>query len=276
MANVNALVTVDWLAANIGRDDVKVLDATWCMSGEEPPLPGTFIPGAQVFDVDVVADLTSPLKHTLPMASTFEAAMSKMGINNSDHVIIYDRHGFRAAPRTWWTFRMFGHVNTSILDGGLPAWMKAGRETSKEAATSKVQSDYKAKSAIAKVISHSGILAQLKARPQIADARSLGRFNGTEPEPRAGLRSGHIPGATSFPFGSIRDENANLKSLPDLAELVGRTGLDLDKPIITTCGSGITAAGLAFVFYLLGAKDVSVYDGSWTEWGASDAPIEMS
>ena len=275
MANLDSLVSVDWLAANIGRDDVKVVDATWCMPSEDAPLPGQFIPGAHVFDVDEVADLTSPMKHMLPPANIFEAAMSDMGIANNDHVIVYDSHGFRAAPRTWWTFRMFGHDNISILDGGLPAWIKAGHKTAPKLASATAPSFYKAKHPIAKVISQSDILSLLVTEPQIADARSFGRFSGTEPEPRTGLRSGHIPGATSLPFGSIRDANANLKSLPDLGDIVGRTGLDLDKPIITTCGSGITAAGLAFALYLLGAKDVCVYDGSWTEWGGSDVPVEL-
>lgn len=274
MAVLSPLVSVGWLAENIARGDVKVLDATWCMPGEEPPLQGQFIPGAQVFDVDEVADPISEFKHTLPPADIFEGAMSKMGIGNDDHVIIYDCHGFRGAPRTWWTFRMFGHVGISILDGGLPAWIKAGHEIVYELGTPKTAPGYKARPAKAKVISKADILAQLKDTPQIADARSVGRFKGTEPEPRAGLRSGRIPGSSSLPFGSLRDEDANLRPLTELAELVGRTGLDLDKPIITTCGSGITAAGLAFAFHLLGAKDVGVYDGSWTEWGASDAPIE--
>lgn len=275
MAVLTSLVSVDWLADNIGRNDVKVLDATWCMPAETPPLPGQFISGAQVFDVDEVADPYSKFKHTLPPANIFETAISKMGVENDDHVIIYDRHGFRGAPRTWWTFRMFGHEAVSILDGGLPAWIKAGHETASKAGAPKSPSEYKAKPAIAKVTSQSDILGQLKHAPQIADARSLGRFKGTEPEPRTGLRSGHIPGSTSFPFGRIRDEQGNLKSIGALAELVGLSGLDLDKPIITTCGSGITAAGLAFAFHLLGAKDVSVYDGSWTEWGGSDAPIDL-
>lgn len=274
MAMLAPLVSVSWLAENISRGDVKVLDATWCMGGEEPPLQGQFIPGAQVFDVDEVADPTSKFKHTLPPADIFEAAMSKMGIGNDDNVIVYDRHGFRAAPRTWWTFRMFGHEAVSILDGGLPAWIEAGHDTVRKPGKPTSTSTYKAGLAAGKVISKAEIIVKLKDAPQIADARSLGRFQGTEPEPRAGLRSGHIPGSTSLPFGSLRDKNANLKPLTELAELVGLSGLDLDKPIITTCGSGITAAGLAFAFHLLGAKDVSLYDGSWTEWGASDAPIE--
>jgi len=217
MAVLNPLVDVEWLAVNIGRDDVKVVDATWCMPGEEVPLPDQFIPGAQGFDVDKVADPNSLMKHMLPSSDIFQVAMSDMGIENSDHVIIYDRHGFRAAPRTWWTFRMFGHETLSILDGGLPAWIKAGHKTVSGTSAPKTRSAYKSKPAIAKIISQAGILAELKKQPQIADARSLGRFKGTEPEPRAGLRSGHIPGSMSLPFGSIRDENANLKPLVDLA-----------------------------------------------------------
>ncbi len=268
------LVSVEWLAANIGRDDVKVLDGTWIMPGETAPLKNQYIPNTQIFDVDGIADPASPMKHMLPPPDLFAAAMSDMGLKNTDHIVIYDRHGFRSAPRVWWTFRMFGHERLSILNGGLPAWIEAGHDVAVEPCLSETRTHYMPYSPLAGIITKDEILAMLPLAPQIIDARSAGRFYGISPEPRAGLRSGHIPGSLNLPFTETRTPNMRLKNLPELADLVGRTGIDLSKPIITTCGSGITAAALAFAFYRLGASDIRVYDGSWTEWGASDAPIE--
>lgn len=272
---MDLLISVEWLVENATREDIKILDGTWGMAGEQLPLRNTFIPGAQFFDIDEIADLSSPMKHMLPSKATFSAAMSYMGIRNSDHIIVYDRHGFRAAPRLWWTLKSFGHEKVSILDGGLPAWIRAGQNVSGKAFKPERKTEYKVPHQVTGVTSMAEIVALLPQNPQIIDARSEGRFYGTEAEPRAGLRSGHIPGSLSLPFGDIRTPKGNLKDLESLASLVGQAGIDLSKPIITTCGSGITAAGLAFIFHRLGAKEVSVYDGSWVEWGASDAPIEI-
>ncbi|MEP3891781.1 MAG: rhodanese-like domain-containing protein [Hellea sp.] len=272
---MDLLVTADWLGLNLGRNDVKVLDGTWVMPGEPNPLEGQYIPGASIFDVDAIADLTSSMKHMLPSANTFTSEVSKMGLSNTDHIVVYDRHGFRAAPRVWWTFRMFGHRNISILDGGLPAWIKAGHDISSKPAQQKTRTDYKPQAPLSGAISKDEIIALLPSGPQIVDARSTGRFYGTAPEPRAGLRSGHIPGSLSLPFTQTRTSEMHLKGLAELAEMVGGAGIDLSKPIITSCGSGITAAALAFIFYRLGAEDIRLYDGSWTEWGASGAAIEI-
>jgi len=271
---VDPLVSVDWLAANLSRKDVKVLDGTWVMPGDETGLPGGYIPDAQFFDLDKIADKSSELKHMLPQASVFEVAVSSMGIENNDHVIVYDAHGVFSSPRLWWTFRMFGHDRVSVLDGGLPAWIKAAHDIIETPSPVKHKSQYKARTALGKVSSQGDVLKSLSADTQTLDARPSGRFNGTSPEPRASLRSGHIPGGLSLPFGSLRTPDSYFKSLDELADLVSQSGVDLDRPIITTCGSGITAAGLAFTLHRLGATDVSVYDGSWAEWGASDMPLE--
>ena len=272
---MDLLVTVDWLAENIEREDVKVLDGTWVLPADEPSLAAGFIPGAQFFDIDEVADLSSPMKHMLPSEDVFAKAVSKMGIKNSDHVICYDRHGLFSGPRLWWTFMTFGHSKVSVLDGGLPAWIKAGHAVTKTAASENSLSNFQTKSPFIEARNQTCVIKAIDEDIQIVDARPSGRFYGTSPEPRAGLRSGRIPGSYSLPFGSLKTANGHFKPIAEIAEIVGSTGIDLTKTIITSCGSGITAAGLAFVFYRLGAKTISLYDGSWTEWGASDAPLEI-
>ncbi len=275
MASLDSLVNPDWLSQNLHRSDIKVIDGTWSMPGDSVPLPGQFIPGAQAFDIDEIADQTSHMAHMLPSGEIFATAMSHMDITNDDTVIIYDRHGLMAAPRVWWTFRMFGHENIAILDGGLPAWIKEGYETASSAAEPLKNCIYTPKPALSGVISQSEITAALPHKPQILDARPTGRFFGTSPEPRASLRSGHIPGSRSLPFGSLRTEDMRYKSLNELQTLITQTDIDTSRPVLTTCGSGVTAAGIAFALHLLGVQNVKVYDGSWAEWGASDAPISL-
>ena len=273
---MDLLVTADWLAENLEREDIKVLDGTWVLPSDEPNLLSAYIPGAQIFDIDKVADLTSPMKHMLPPNDVFVQAVSDMGIKPTDHVICYDRHGLFSSPRLWWTFMTFGHDKVSVLNGGLPAWIQAGHKTSLEPETRKgTSSHYKTNSAIIPVMHKSCVMNAIDDDIQIIDARPAGRFHGTSPEPREGLRSGRIPGSYSLPFGDLKTADGHLKPLAELAERVGAVGIDLTKPIITSCGSGITAAGLAFVFHRLGASDIRLYDGSWAEWGASEAPIEI-
>lgn len=263
------LVTVDWLAANL--DSVRVIDGTWSMPGDTASLPDGFIPGAVVFDIDAIADHSSGMAHMLPSAKTFADTVGKMGITIDDTVVIYDRHGLFSAPRVWWTFRMFGHKNVYVLDGGLPAWITAGKDTTDSAATYS-KSFYKVTAARAKAVGIEDVLASATSDIQIVDARPPGRFKGTSPEPRAELSSGHMPGAFNVPFGALRTPNMHLKPLSAIGEHF--KAIDLTAPIITTCGSGITAAALAFNLARLGASDVSVYDGSWTEYGArKDVPV---
>jgi len=272
---MDLLVTTDWLAENIRREDIKVLDGTWVLPAEASNLASGFIPNAQVFDIDAIADLSSPMKHMLSSSDVFAKAISKMGIKNSDHVICYDRHGLFSSPRVWWTFMTFGHDKASILDGGLPAWIKAGHQVTETHQQSYAGSNFKTASPLIRVTDKACVIRAINEDIQIVDARPAGRFYGTSPEPRVGLRSGRIPGSYSLPFGSLKTADGKFKPLVDLAEIVGAAGVDLTKPIITSCGSGITAAGIAFVLHRLGAEDVSLYDGSWAEWGASDAPLEV-
>lgn len=269
------LVTVEWLAANLDSPDIKILDCTWAMPGDAANLPIGNIPKSQYFDIDEIADKSSPMKHMLPTGAEFSAAISAMGIQNSDHVICYDRHGIFSAPRVWWSFKTFGHERVSVLDGGLPNWLKAELPVSSTYHSAKNISQFEIKTPILKVTDSTCVLDAINTDIEIVDARPLGRFDGTTPEPRANLRSGRIPSSLSLPFRSLKTANGTFLPLSKLAELVGAAGVDLNKPIITSCGSGITAAGIALNLHRLGAKDITLYDGSWTEWGASELPLEI-
>jgi len=272
---MDLLVTTDWLSKNSDREDVKVLDGTWVLPADEANLARGFIPKARIFDIDAIADLSSPMKHMLSSAQSFGKAVSEMGIKNTDHVICYDRHGLFSSPRVWWTFMTFGHDKVSILDGGLPAWIKAGHAITESPSHSHGSASFRTSAPLIKVTDNACVIRAIDEDVQIVDARPAGRFYGTSPEPRPGLRSGRIPGSYSLPFGNLKTAEGHFKPLADLAEIIGTSGINLTKPIITSCGSGITAAGIAFVLHKLGAKDISLYDGSWAEWGASDAPLEI-
>ena len=266
------LVSVDWLSQNMGN--VILVDGTWSMLESEADLAAGYIPNARVFDLDAIATPHERLKHMLPSAEVFAKAVGDMGIGPDDHIVCYDRHGVFSSPRLWWTFKMFGHAKVSVLDGGLPAWISAGHSVSEKAREDFTGSDYVPNIALSKVIDKAGVLAALGTDIQIIDARPPGRFYGTSPEPRADLRGGHMQGAVSIPFGALRTASSHFKDIEALIDAFA--AIDPERPIITTCGSGITAAGLAFVLALLGAQDVSVYDGSWAEWGADpNVPIVM-
>lgn len=272
------IVSVQWLMENLHRTDVKVLDGTWIMpsSLETSDFSGDYIQGAQHFDIDEIADKTSPYTHMLPNTEVFEQALSDMGISNDDTVVVYNRHGLRTAPRVWWMFKMFGHKNVYVMNGGLPEWFAAGNDLYPPA-LDRAKTHYRAGPPLLGVVSQDDILKRLPDAPQILDARSSGRFHGTTPEPRAGLRSGHIPNSRSLPYTElITPANSHLKTEAELTARIAQMGLDLDMPFITTCGSGVTACVLALALYRLGARDISVYDGSWIEWGGSDAPISLT
>ena len=268
------MVSVDWLAENIHIENVLAIDATWSMPGQVSPLPGTYIDGVR-FDIDKIADTTSDFAHTLPSQEKFEAEVRKLGINNDTHIIAYDRHGLFSAPRAWWMFRVMGHEKVSVLDGGLPAWIKAGRETTDTYREQK-SGNFKAKFQPGLFKRTADIVNGLNGE-QILDARPKGRFEGSSPEPRAGLSSGHMPGASSVPFSELKSTDGSLKSQSELQDIFAARQTDLTDPIITTCGSGITACGIAISLARLGAWDVAVYDGSWTEWASTDGcPIEKA
>lgn len=254
--------------------DIRLIDATWLMPGSTETLSKGCLNGACFFDMDKVAAPHPTLKHMLPPARQFEKFNREHGIYNSDHVVCYDRRGTASAPRLWWTYRMFGHEKVSILNGGLPVWQELGYNFGDYFETNFNWSDYKVDEPLTGVIGFEELKSVLEKKLQIVDARPEGRFYGTTPEPRAGLKSGHMPGAISLPYGSLK-EGKKLRNMSDIAGMVGQMGIDLSQEIITTCGSGITASGLALIFHQLGARNVRVYDASWAEWGASNAPIEI-
>lgn len=279
MADHPSLLSADWLKGNLNRPDIVVLDSTYHLPTEKRDAKAEFeekhIPGARFFDFDgQIKDKKSDLPHMLPDAATFAAEVGALGIGNDTHVIAYDTKGGFSAPRCWWMFRTFGHAKVSVLDGGLRAWEADGHTVSDEALPFQ-QSIYSPTLNPEKVIAADDLLDRLNDL-MVIDARSAGRFNGTEPEPRAGLRSGHIPGSLSLPFNQLRDGDTGLmKSHDEMTALFKDAGLDLNRSTVASCGSGVTAAYLAFALHLLGHDDVAVYDGSWTEWGARhDLPIE--
>ena len=275
-----ALVATEWLAANLDTAGVRVLDASWYLPAQKRDGRAEFaeghIPGARFFDIDEISDRTCDLPHMLPSADDFGSATGAMGIGNEHHVIVYDGIGLQSAARVWWMFRVFGHDRVSILNGGLPKWRAQGRPLTADD-DGPAPSTFKAELQRDLVRSVEDIRANLESdREQVLDARAQGRFDGTEAEPRAGLRGGHIPGSACLPYGDLIDpQNKTVRDAAALRGSFAAAGLDLGKPIVTTCGSGITACILGLGLYLIGRKDVAVYDGSWSEWGGrDDTPIE--
>jgi thiosulfate/3-mercaptopyruvate sulfurtransferase len=271
------VIDADWLEMRLGTPGLSIVDASWYMPAQKrdprAEYDAAHIPGAVFFDQDLIVDPDSALPHTLPSPSLFARFAGSMGISADDTIVIYDGPGFQTAPRVWWMFRIMGVFQVYILDGGFDRWKAAGRPVTAEptkTAPGVFHVDYDA----SKVVS----LAEMRkivdtGSAQIADARSVGRFEGTDPEPRPGLRSGHMPGAHSVPSVTL-SENGELLPLDRLKATLEAAGLDLTKPVVTSCGSGVTAAVITLALQSLGHGDVRLYDGSWTEWGGmSDTPV---
>jgi thiosulfate/3-mercaptopyruvate sulfurtransferase len=279
MQNHPPLVSCEWLAQRLGAPEIVVLDATFFLPNQQRNAAEEYrqahIPEARFFDIDAVADKSTPLPHMLPTPEQFAEAVGAMGIDNDSHVIAYDRNFFMASARLWWTFRVFGHDRVSVLDGGLARWMAEGRPLTEQlpAVTARRFTARFRPELVRDLEQMKALLAEREA--QILDARSPGRFAGTEPEPRAGLRSGHIPGSRNLFFKSLIDEATHrLKSPAELEELCREAGIDSHQPVTTSCGTGVTAAILALGLFCLGNENVAVYDGSWTEWGGrEDTPV---
>jgi thiosulfate/3-mercaptopyruvate sulfurtransferase len=259
---------------------VRVVDGTWHMPQLQRNARREFeeahIPGAVFFDIDEIADRTTALPHMLPTPAEFSRQMSALGLSSSDFIVVYDARGVVSAARVWWTFRAFGHDRVAVLDGGLRKWKAEDRPLAPGAATPAVRR-FRAKLRPALVRGIEQMRRNIETRrEQVLDARSRGRFYGTEPEPRQGLRAGHIPGSFNLPYDMLYGPDGTLLPPEGLKEAFREAGLDARKPVTTTCGSGVTASVLALGLHLIGHKKVAVYDGSWTEWGGrADTPVEL-
>lgn len=270
------LVSPLWLETELHNPKLRVLDASWHMpAAKRDPRAECVakrIPGAQFFDIDGISDPDSPLPHMLPTPDSFKASVEALGVGSDSIIVVYDVTGLSSAARAWWMFRVFGHEQVFVLDGGLPGWLSIGGPVEEGSVQAPVPGHFTPHYRAHLVRSVEEMRANLESgAEQVLDARAAGRFTGTTPEPRPGLRGGHIPGARNLPFGDILDPETKLMLTGDaLGERFIQAGIDLSKPITTSCGSGVTAAVLTLGLHRLGVDNVALYDGSWTEWGGRD------
>jgi thiosulfate/3-mercaptopyruvate sulfurtransferase len=275
-----AVVSTEWLAPNLGRPGLRVLDGSWYLpgSGRDPAreYSAGHIPGALFFDLDATSDQSVALPHMLPAPAVFAEAMSALGLSNSDDLVIYDGSGVNlSAPRVWWTFRTFGHERVAVLDGGIGKWRREQRPVEQGNVTlppGRFTSRLN-RAAVRDLASvHANIHQPVE---QLVDARSAGRFAGVEPEPRQGLRGGHVPGSVNLPFTDLVRPDGTILPPEELRRRLVGAGIDLSRPVVATCGSGTSACALVLSLHLIGHTQTAVYDGAWAEWGGRvDTPIE--
>ncbi len=272
------LVTTAWLAQHLDAPDVRVVDSSWHMPAAQRDPHKEFlaahIPGAVFFDIDEIADETSDLPHMIPSPTKFASRVRKLGLGDGSRIVVYDSTGILPAARVWWHFRAMGHEDVVVLDGGLPKWISEGRPIEDGPAspqerhfTPRYQADvYRSLEQMRDIVA--------SGREQIVDARAAGRFEGVDPEPRAGLRGGHMPGARNIPLSALIAPDGTMLPAEKLKPVFEAAGVDTNKPIVSTCGSGITASVVALALARMGKPRSAVYDGSWAEWGGlADTPV---
>jgi thiosulfate/3-mercaptopyruvate sulfurtransferase len=277
-AHPESLVSTEWLARNLSQPDLRIVDATYYLPMQNKNAKAEYlerhIPGAIFFDLDDISDSTSTLPHMLPPPEKFASRVRKLGIGDGNRIGVDDAQGMMSAARVWWMFRIFGAREVAILDGGLPKWLAEGRPVDDEQVTLQ-ERHFTARLDNTQVRGKDQVKRNIDSkREQVLDARTAGRFHATEPEIWPGRRSGHIPGAHNLPYGQLLKPDMTFKDADAIRALYEGAGIDLKQPVVTSCGSGITACVLAFGLHLIGHRDVAVYDGSWAEWGLpGDTPV---
>jgi thiosulfate/3-mercaptopyruvate sulfurtransferase len=278
--SMHPLVTTAWLAAELGKPDLVVFDATKYLPNEpkdgRTEFRAAHIPGARYFDIDEVADQDTDLPHMVPAPGRFARLMSAWGVGNGARVVFYDQKGLASAARGWWLMGLFGHDNAAVLDGGLPKWRREGRPVESGDPAAPPAASFRPDYRPMRLRGVGDLLANVNGRAELVlDARAAGRFTGAVPEPRAGMRSGHIPGSASLPYTDLLNEDGTFRPPDVLRARFAAAGADGSRPVVTSCGSGVTACILTLGLRLAGLPEGAVYDGSWTEWGGrADTPVE--